>query len=349
MSAAPAAEQTAATPEPTIDDLFAAAADELTTRTAEPEADKPTPAAAPESDAPDSYEEASADTPATGPERDESGRFKPKEGEPEAGKEPAADKQAEAEPDLRAQLATLQRQLESTRGNVDNAAKQAAEKARQEALAEAEQNERQRITRLLNEYEQQGHDVREARQQWKWQWEQEDQRKRDADFHQQRATTILSEVEVEGQQKLLTLYQHGAQVLAEDTGLTVDEVRGLWAEPDERQRFLRASMQAHMATKLPGAGFNREALNDYMATKVAEGQRIAAIKQAHSAEVKALRKELDKLTQQLNREEADGPALRGPETPARGGGPRRKEPATLDEAHAELERRLNATPQLIRS
>jgi hypothetical protein len=347
MSAAPAAEQTAATPEPTIDDLFAAAADELTTRTAEPERESATPAAAPASDADSSDEEASADTPATGPERDESGRFKPKEGEPE-GQEPA-DKQAEpeAEPDLRAQLATLQRQLESTRGNVDNAARQAAEKARQEALAEAEQTERQRITRLLNEYEQQGHDVREARQQWQAQWAEQDRAKRDQEFHQQRATTILSEVEVEGQQKLLTLYQHGAQVLAEDTGLTVDEVRGLWAEPDERQRFLRASMQAHMATKLPGAGFNREALNDYMATKVAEGKRIASIKKASAAEVATLRKEIDKLTQQLNREEADSDALR-PETPSRGPAPRRKDPGTLDEAGAELARRFKENPDLLK-
>lgn len=339
---------TTTTSEPTIDDLFAQAAEELTTRTSEPERASATPDDAPVSEPAAEGEEASPETPTeAGPERDESGRFKPKAEAETAGKEPA--NEAEAEPDLRAQLATLQRQLESTRGNVDNAARQAAEKARQEALAEAEQQERQRITRLLNEYEQQGHDVGEARRQWQAQWQQQDQAKREQEDNTRRAGLLLSEVETEGQQKLLTLYQHGAKVLAEDTGLTVDEVRGLWAEPEERQRFLRASMQAHMATKLPGAGFNREALNDYMATKVAEGQRIAAIKQAHTAEVATLRKEIDKLTQQLNREEADSPALRGPETPARGGGPRRKEPTTLDEAHAELERRIGANPQLLRS
>ena len=355
MSAAPVAEPTATTSEPTIDDLFAAAADELTTRTSEPERASATPDDAPVSEPAADGEGASADTPQAGPERDESGRFKPKEGESqEAGKEPAeAAKPAEQPEDWRAVAEKAQRDLAAVRGNVDNAARQAAEKARQEeraqAQAQAKQSAREEVRAAIQEQINSGELSYEAgsaiyarkQQEWAQADQQEERARREEADNTRRAGLMLSEVETDGQQKLLTLYQHGAQVLAEDTGLTVDEVRGLWAEPEERQRFLRASMQAHMAAKLPGAGFNREALNDYMATKVEEGRRIATIKKSHSAEVATLRKEIDRLTQQLNRQEADSDALR-PETPARGSGPRRKEPTTMEEAGQELTRRLAA-------
>lgn len=342
MSAAPVAEPTAApaAAEPSIDDLFAAAADELTTRTSEPAPERATPEDAPASES-ETRDEPADTTPS--PERDESGRFKPKDGEPATDAPQPAQQQQQApqrEPTAEERAALLERQLQSVRGNAERDARMAAEKARQDALAEAEQNERQRISNLLNEYQRAGHDVTEARQQWAKQWADEDQAKQAQAQHQQRAGLLMSEVETDGQQKMLTLYHHGTKVLAEDTGLTHEEARGLWAEADERQRFLRASFQAQMAEKIPGAGFNKMALDDYMQTKVAEGKRLAELKQGYTKQLAERDKEIARLTKLLNRDEADTEALRGPEAPARGSGPRRKEATTLDEAGAELERRV---------
>lgn len=318
----------------------------LTTPREEPADASPTPTPEPASEPEATRDESETAPPERGArERDERGRFQPRDGAtPDATPEP--DPPAEARPDApaddpRAEAARLRRELAAVRGNVDNAARQAAEKARQEALAEAERQERARISRVLAEYEQQGHDVSAAREEWRKEWQRADEAKREQEDQRRRAGLMLSEVETDAQQKLLNLYHQGANVLAQDTGLPVEEVRTLWADPEERERFLRASMQAAMARRLPGAGFNAEALNDYMAAKVEQAKHLAGVRQAHSAEIAALRKEIDKLQQQLNRQEGDSPALR-PETPARGAGPRRKEPTTLEEAHAELERRLQA-------
>src|SRR5690349_18329743 len=115
MSAA-VAEPTNA-PEPTIDDLFAEAAEQLTTRTSGLVPETATPEPAPVSEPKQEGEEASTDTPTPG--RDANGRFAPKEGDaPEQEAAPAEAKQTE--PDPREVIAALQRQLESTRGNVDN-------------------------------------------------------------------------------------------------------------------------------------------------------------------------------------------------------------------------------------
>jgi hypothetical protein len=343
MSAAPAAEPTAApAAEPNIDDLFAAAADELTTRTTEPAADKPTPEEAPVSD--DAGSDEPADTTPESRERDANGRFAPKEGEPKAEAAPPEEKQAEPEPDLRQQLAILQRQLESTRGNVDNAARQAAEQARQEAERAAERRIRDDTKRELERQIQTGELTHEqATAIWSrknGEWAEADRQVQEQEHNQKRAGLLMSEVETDGQQKMLTLYHHGAQVMAQDTGLSVEEVRGLWADQEERQRFLRASFQAQMAEKIPGAGFNKAALEDYMATMVGVGKTVAALKQGHKSELAARDKEIARLTKLLNREEADTDALREPEPPARGSGPRRKAPETLEEAGAELAQRL---------
>lgn len=346
MSAA-VAEPTAPAAEPTIDDLFAAAGDELAARTAEPAPERTTPDDAPAPDEPTRDEP--ADTTTSGPERDESGRFKPKGDEPaEDAPRPAQGQQQAPQRELTAEerAALLERQLASVRGNAERDQRMAAERARQEALAEAEKNERQRITNLLDEYQRAGHDVTQARQQWAQQWRQEDDQKREREDTTRRAGTLLSEVDVESGQRLLNLYHDGAQALAEDTGLSLAEIRAFWQEPEERERFKRASMQTAMAQRLPGAGFNAQALNDYMHTAKKALDQVAEVKKSYAGALAARDKEIARLTQQLNRLEApDAP----PETPARGGGTRRKEASTLDEAHAQLEQIINQNPQLVRS
>jgi len=339
------AEPAASTPTTTsVDDLFAQAGADLATRIATPERDTPaTPARTPNEEAPAAEASDTSDTPAEDAGRDDRGRFAPTaQRAPEAAPaakegEPAA--KTEAEPDYRALAEQAARELAAVRGNVQNAAKQAADKARSEAQQEAERNQRETIRRQLSEYEAAGHDVSQARQEWAKSWQAEDDAKRQEAQHGERAGLMLSRLQTDAEQKKLTLYHHGATVLAQDTGLTVDEVRDWWAEADERERLDRASMQAGLARDLPGAAANAEALNDYMATVVTGLHQVAKVKQQYAKQLADANKQIAKLTQELNREETDSPALR-PEQPARGGGGRKKDPETWDEAAVELNRRL---------
>jgi hypothetical protein len=350
----------------TSDDPFAGVAERLTTLLGAPERESATRDEEPASEgADDTGEQADTPQPEDAPDRDERGRFRPKEGAEaaetgdqaaESGekRQEAAGESAETgakaaktggpqtPEDWRAEAEKARRELASVRGNVDNAARQAAERARQEALAEAERDERQRITTLLNEYQQAGHDVSEARRQWQAQWDAQDREKREKQDHQRRAGLMLDEVEVRAGTRLNTLYEAGTKLLAEDTGVTHDQARAFWADPEERERFKRASYQADMAERMPGGGFNAQALNDYMGTVASALQREAGIRKEYEGQLAALRKEVATLQRQLNREEADTPALREPEAPARGAAPRRKAPETMDEARSELARRIGA-------
>lgn len=316
----------------TADPFDSLSLDLLTTPDDAPVPARATREAAPVSDLEDA--EAGSDT----PQRDASGRFAGREGshaaegaddtapQPEAAPEPDTKPEPSEAETLKAQLERMARELETQRGQVDNAAKQAAEKARREERAAAETRTRESIrTELQRQIDageisfEQGKAIFDRKQ---GEWAQEDRQQQETEHHTRSAGLLLSEVETESRQMGIKLAQRGFAVLAEDTGLAVEHVADFWRDTDEQLRFERAAMQAQMARKLPGAGFNAAALDDYMATAVANLTREAAVRKELGGTIAELRKENARLQQELNREEADSPAHR-PERPTRGGGARR--------------------------
>lgn len=288
--------------------------------------------------------------------RDERGRFAAGQTDdttpaPEAAAPPATTPPAptttaeptEETPDWRVEAEKLQRQLASVRGQVANAAKQ----AREQAEREFQERQRAEVRQRLGELAQQGEDVTQLRSQYERQWADQDQEVRRREEQGQRASFMLEAADLDSRHKLLTLYQHGATVLAEDTGLPVDEVRAFWNDPEERLRFERAAKQAKMAETLPGAGFNAAALDDYMQTAVSALKQQAGIRKTYSEQLAARDKEIARLQQELNRLETDSPGLR-PEPPSRGAATRRRASSpdeqmarVLEENAADLFRAFN--------
>lgn len=353
-----------------LDDAY----DALTTAlaaTPEPGPDRASGTPADEPDAaPADSDEAAPEAPPTGDQRtrDERGRFVPKAGEapaaatPPAGDAPplagtsAAEQPADpqGEEDLAAQVQRLQRQLETQRGQVQNAAQQAAERARQEAearyQAEAKQRARQAITQQLEAMLASGQVSQEqavaAYQDHQQRWQQEDAQEAQEALTRREAGVKLSGVQAAGQQALVGLYNQGVPRLAQDFGLDEAEVRDLWADEGERARFQRAVWQARLADEFPGLPFNKAAAEDYLATTQTHLRHVRAVHDRYRAALAEKDQELERLRVQLNRDEAGG----GLPDPAPGrGGARRAAPATLEEAGSELDRILRANPHLLRS
>lgn len=327
-------------------DPFASlSAADFATLASEPERESATPA-----DAPAPSTDETAATPATRG-RDEQGRFAGKAEPVEATTDdtpndaPAPTEAATTTPepvapvvDWEAEARKLQRDLAAQRGQVDNAAKQAAERARQEVAqqtaAQAQQTARDAITAQLNQMLVSGELSQDqavaAYQRNQQQWAQEDQQAAQSQLMQRETGVKLTTVETAGSQALVALYHQGAARMAEDFNLPVDEVRAVWNDEGERQRFQRAVWQSKMADEFPGLPFNKSAAEDYLASKAQDFQQRRTLHDTYQTQLKAKDAEIERLRVLVNRDEA-GEGVPAPQSVRRAA---RNAPATPDE-HAE--------------
>lgn len=305
--------------------------------------------AAPAAEARDIETPAPATTPTARDEpppagRDEQGRFRPKvdaappedaapeePATPEATAPPAETPAATAPParDYERELATL-------RGQVTNAAQQAADKARADTLAEAQRAARTSIVATLQEMVNSGEvtfeQAQAAHQRHREQWATEDQAARERTLTQREADARMGALSGTVQEATAALWSRATPLMAQEHGLPVEDVRALWDDEAERHRFQRAILQQQMATQYPQGGFNAQAAEDYLETTSTALRRIAAVKRDTATQLAAKDREIADLRLQLNRADAeDNPATR-PEAHTRGGA--RSRAANPDE-HAE--------------
>lgn len=234
--------------------------------------------------------------------------------------------------DYEKELADAQRREQTLRAQVENAARQAEEKGKREALAQAAQSARLAVRNELQEAVNRGDlslDAAQLRLSEKQQeWAREDLAQREAGLTQREAEAQMAALGGTVQEATSALYHRAAPLLAQDHGLSVEEVRAYWDGEEERQRFQRAVLQTQMAQKFPQAGFNVSAVEDYLNTTSTAMQQIAKVKQASAATLAAKDAEIARLTLLLNRAESgDNAALTTTERPSRGGAAPRDERA----------------------
>lgn len=230
------------------------------------------------------------------------------------------------------ELADAQRREQTLRAQVENAAKQAEEKGRREALSQATQTARQAVRDELQAAVNRGDlsldaaQVRFAEKQQEW--AREDLAQREQGLSQREAEAQMQALGGTVQEATSALYHRAAPLLAQDHGLTVEEVRSYWDGEEERQRFQRAVLQTQMAQKFPQSGFNASAVEDYLNTTSTAMQQIAKVKQSSTAQLAAKDAEIARLTLLLNRADAaDHPTATSSERPSRGGAAPRDEHA----------------------
>ena len=344
--------------------------DFASTLLSEAAADAPTP-----DEVPAAAVETAEETPTTpARERDATGRFVARaEPATDAGGHtpgaapavpPAAAEQPASETppvDYAAQLAQLReenaqaaRREETLRGQITNAQRQAETTAYQRGLAEAGQRQRQNTLAELDRLAATGQydpaAIHEARQGWQQQWAAEDRERAQGEFLQQQANMELGGVALHMDHATVNLQQRGIPSLAQQSGLPEEYARRFF-DADEVQRYQRAVGQAKMAAVLGergnGLGFNPVADRDYLETVYSglwlAGQIHRELTQAHTAREAELQAEIDRLTVELNRDEA--PAAR-PEAVARGAGRRSQNPD--DHATATLRAHANELAALLR-
>lgn len=274
-----------------------------TTLLSESAAETPTPETEPASETVETTDKAESPTTASAEPATETPPAETQTPKPDEKPQWVIDLEAAQEARQRAE-----REAATLRGQVDNAAKQAAARARQEALAEAEQTSRQRTMQRLNELAASGQYTQESiaaeRQRYLDEWGAEDRAKQEGQFHTQRAATMLETADVEMQRKEVALHRNAIPLIAEDFGLPVESVAAVWADEGERDRFRRAIGQTWMAQKVPGVGHNSAAAEDYLKTAATFFQREANIRQQHAEAIKAKDAQIADLTLQLNRDNA---------------------------------------------
>lgn len=231
------------------------------------------------------------------------------------------------------------RVLDTMRGQVGNAAQQAAAnaaaQAREAALAEAAKNRREEIRQDLQAMVDSGEMTLEAanaslqRQQSKW--AQEDRQQQETQLAHREFGVSMQGFHATAQNALVHLHEEGAAQLAADTGLTVDQVREYWAEPEERERFQRAVLHHQLAEQFPGSGFNATALEDYLQAKVGTMAREAGIHRTYATQLAAKDQEIADLRVQLNRADAGDTAIGRGDAAPRGAGRSRQAPETIDQ------------------
>jgi len=248
-----------------------------------------------------------------------------------AGETPAPEQAATATPPATpAPVATTppaedpQRVIAALRGQIDNAAKQAAAQARQEAEAQARTSARETLKSELEGMIASGElSSEQANAIWAKKqegWAAEDRQVQETAFAHREASVELRGIHTEAQNSLNHLYHNAAVEMAKDTGLTVEQVREYWDDDTERERFQRAVMHHKLAERFPGSGFNASALEDYLEGKVAVMSREATIHRTYTTKLAAKDKEIEDLKVQLNREAASNDGITRRDAAPRGGG-----------------------------
>lgn len=230
---------------------------------------------------------------------------------------------------LRAEKAAFDRREATLRGQVANAAKQAEAKAR----ADMEADERKRITAELDAAERSGQydqsAIEQRRAQYQAQWDREDLTAKQAEVASQQeaiqqgmtamqAQTLVHEARTIAE----NIPQRAAEVFAQQHDLPVDVVRAFLDKPAIKSNATKAYLQSSL--------YGTDTFSLYMDSL---GDQLAIVKE----------REALKATQQRdsNRDAAAASGAHAPPPALVGGG--RPAPRTIEEAGAELERRLRAT------